>query len=134
MVSRTASPRARCPNSENSRKSFGRLEFRQEKNVKNNRSEFEQFGNHAICSISALIFCCVELYREIPSLSITISSDIPLGAGLGSSAALSTALSATILIDSQTIQVDPNNVQNHQFSDTDLQTINSLSRSVFEFT
>jgi len=90
--------------------------------------EFEGYCSNAICSISALVYCCVDLYRDIPSLSITITSDIPLGAGLGSSAALSSALSGAILIDSGDLELSTSNVEQHHFTNDQKLRVNDLSR------
>jgi len=63
--------------------------------------EFDGISGPAICSFMALVFCCRRIYgEECPSLSLTITSQIPLGAGLGSSASLSAALAGVILLDS----------------------------------
>ena len=67
--------------------------------------EFDGYGRGAILSITSLMFLCFHLYPEdIPSLSITVTSQLQSG-GMGSSAAYSSALSAAILSDSGHIEV-----------------------------
>jgi galactokinase len=90
--------------------------------------EFGGYGSSAICSICALVFCCIDLYEECPSLSITISSQIPLGAGLGSSAALSTALSGAILVDSGALNPPVGNIEHHRFNAEEKRKINEISK------
>ena len=77
----------------------------------------------------ALVFCCRRIYgAECPSLSLTITSQIPLGAGLGSSASLSAALAGVILVDSGQISGEQATGGNGTFSAHERGLIRDLAR------
>jgi len=87
--------------------------------------EFDGYGRGAILAITALVYLCLQVYREdIPSLSITVTSQLQSG-GLGSSAAFSVALSAALMTDSGVIELSG---ENHIYSLEEKHRINELSR------
>ena len=87
--------------------------------------EFDGYGRGAILAITALVYLCLQVYRDdIPSLSITVTSQLQSG-GLGSSAAFSVALSAALMTDSGVIELSG---ENHIYSLEEKHRINELSR------
>ena len=84
----------------------------------------------ALASLLYLYFCIHTSYG-LPPLQIEVRSRIPIGAGLGSSAAFSTSLAASFLIRTnqlmplQTSELSPrNNVNTRTFTAEDLALIN----------
>ncbi|ESO09345.1 hypothetical protein HELRODRAFT_73557 [Helobdella robusta] len=90
--------------------------------------------NHLASKINCLIFKFNDLSRALVGFEMAVESRLPIGAGLGSSAAFNVSLTAALLVLRGKIRLPEINDSNHrdvptkvQLSRSDLQLINKWS-------